>query len=98
MNPSINRFPGKAAFVKRHPRFVTPRASVADPAKMILGRLRLQIRNGDMAPGDQVPSPARLAAISGASLPACLEAVTSLLEMGLVDQRVDGNLFVAKAR
>lgn len=64
---------------------------------MIAGKLRSQIAEGTLQPGDQLPGHRDLAANYGVSLGSAREAISMLIGDGLVETRAGRGTFVAEA-
>ncbi len=64
---------------------------------LIAGKLRSQIAEGTLQPGDQLPGHRDLAANHGVSLGSAREAISMLIGDGLVETRAGRGTFVAEA-
>ena len=64
---------------------------------MIAGKLRSQIAEGTLQPGDQLPGHRDLAASFGVSLGSAREAISMLVGDGLIETRAGRGTFVAEA-
>jgi GntR family transcriptional regulator, transcriptional repressor for pyruvate dehydrogenase complex len=63
---------------------------------MIAGKLRSEIVNGSLRPGDQLPGHRELAATYGVSLGSAREAISMLIGDGLIETRAGRGTFVAE--
>lgn len=65
--------------------------------KYVVDQIREMIRDGRLAPGDQLLPERQLAAVLGVSRPALREALTALTSLGLIEVRPGGGAYVRKA-
>lgn len=72
----------------------TPVTSGARLSDQVAEQLAAEIRRGGLAPGDKLPTEARLVAQFGVSRTVVREAVSRLKSLGLVDSRQGSGVFV----
>ena len=72
----------------------TPITSGARLSDQVAERLAAEIRSGGLAPGDKLPTEARLVEQFGVSRTVVREAVSRLKSLGLVDSRQGSGVFV----
>ena len=60
----------------------------------VVEAIKAQIANGDLGPGDRLPSQRALSVSMGVSLPTVREAIRSLTHMGLLDARQGSGTYV----
>lgn len=89
-------FPGKRAFLRRNSMFAVPVDPDRRPSDRLVEGLLRAVEKGGVRPGGLFPTPERLAALTGEPLPECLEATGKLLELGIVKQRLSGQLLVSE--
>lgn len=76
------------------PPSFTPVSSGARLSDQVATQLAAQIRSGALAPGDRLPTEARLVSQFGVSRTVVREAISRLRSLGLVDSRQGSGVFV----